>query len=202
MLYRRIIKEYKNSQNEVEISYLNLGKILEAKSRRSDGDVEVAKKGQDLMMTFVAKYPESQFVEEGKKLKIVFDNRVAMYDYRIGLFYTWDAHKNEQAAQRYLYAVLLDYPDSPAASLSEDLLAKIDGNYKITTKKIIEQNSDHMALPLDQKVVRPKTALEKAKDPSTWEPETFRVNHPERTDKWLTPVPNAKKKGDQNEKNK
>lgn len=199
MLYRRIIKEYKNSQNEVEISYLNLGKILESKSRRSDGDVEVAKQGQDLMMTFMAKYPESQFVKEGEMLKTVFDNRVAMYDYKIGLFYTWDAHKNENAARRYLHSVLLDYPDSPAAVKAERLLSLIDVNYKETEREMVKQKGDPMDLPLNENLVRRRTALEKAKDPSTWEPESFTVNHPERTDKWLTPVPNAKKKGDKNE---
>ncbi|MCK5835201.1 MAG: outer membrane protein assembly factor BamD [Lentisphaeria bacterium] len=201
-LYRRIIKEYKNSQNEVEISYLNLGKILESKSRRSDGDVEVAKQGQDLMMTFMVKYPESQFFEEGKALKTIFDNRVAMYDYKIGLFYTWDAHKNKSVARRYLYAVLLNYPDSPAAVEAEKLLSLIDVNYKATEIEMVARQQDPMELPLDEKFVPSRTALEKAKDPSTWEPETFRINHPERTDKWLTPVPSAKKKGVEDEKKK
>jgi len=200
MLYRRIIKEYKNSQNEVEISYLNLGKILEAKSRRTDGDVAVAKQGQDLMMTFIAKYPESQFVAEGKALKTVFDNRVAMYDYKIGLFYTWEAHKNENAARRYLNSVLLNYPDSPAAIKADELLARIDVNYKSTVSESAPQNANTVVVSPQEKPIRHRTALEKAKDPSTWEPETFRVNHPERTDKWLTPVPSVKKKGGADEK--
>ena len=75
-------------------------------------------------------------------------------------------------------------------------------NYEATKREMVNRKGDAMALPLNGKVTRSRTALEKAKDPSTWEPETFRVKHPERTDKWLTPVPNAKKKEDKNEKDK
>ncbi len=192
LLYKRIIKQYKHSEEEVIFSHLNLAKIYESKMNKADHDTAIAIKGQDLMETFIQKYPESTLIGEGKKMKTVFEDFIAMYTYNLGYFYTWEANLCIPAARRYLHTTLIKYPDSPAAVKAEKLLASIDPDYLQTDRVLQREQGEAMELPLDFTAKRELTPLEKAKDSSTWEPETFVIQHPERTDKWLTPVPNIK----------
>ncbi len=192
ILYQKIIKQYKHSREEVILSHLNLAKIYESKMNKADHDTVIATRGQELMEEFIQKYPKSKMVTEGKKMKTTFENYIAMYNYNLGYFYTWEANLCIPAARRYLHTTLLKYPDSPAAVKAEKLLASIDPDYLKTDRDLLQNNEEAMELPLSFTAKRELTPLQKAKDPTTWEPETFVIEHPERTDKWLTPVPNIK----------
>ena len=46
--------------------------------------------------------------------------------YNLALFYLDPLHKREAAAKRYLYKVVVDFPDSEAALAAEKKLAELD----------------------------------------------------------------------------
>ncbi len=192
--YKSIIKKYKLNKQEVEESYIQLAETFNNMAEKSDNDAELSFKGIDYLDVFENKFPQSTKQEKSDILRQEFRERIAMYYYNIGYFYTWDANYSRRAAVRYLQRVLLDYPTTKAATKAEALLASLDPNYQETIAKAKEKGLEVKPKPVVPAIKR-IDPTEKFLDSKDWENEEILINDPKSTDKWLLPVPATSNKG-------
>jgi hypothetical protein len=87
--------------------------------------------------------------------------------FNLALFYLDPVHSRPAAAKRYLYRVIVDFPETEAAITAEEKLAKIDSNYKgeLKTKQVSRKKNTALQKTLEQQIFSPLAP--QAKDRST-----------------------------------
>ncbi len=188
--YERIIKKYKNFETQSSAAYLNLANVYDEMAQRADCDCKLTKKSLHLVDTFQARHPDHERKAEAGALKEKLRNRLGMYYYNLGEFYTWEANYSIKATRRYLHKVLFEYLDTPAAAKAEQLLASVDPNSATIVAEAKEKN----------KMVKKKVSKQdikllpftKSQKESLWEKEEAMPVEDQDSDKWLLPIPNIK----------
>lgn len=125
--FRDITKMYPRSE-EAKFAEFELANILLQKSRRGDGDGSYIRQAQDALRKIIDKYPKDPDVGWAKESLAEADQIAAKRLYGLASFY----HRmdRDEAAQRYLNELIVAYPDDKASTDAEELLGKMNQDYK------------------------------------------------------------------------
>lgn len=137
--YEKLIKKYKNYQVQRSEAFIKMANVYNNMAESADQDCELTRQSLEYVNTFLETYPEHIRAGEAKKLKVKLMDRLAMYYYNLGLFYTYEANYSASATRKYLRKVLFDYTDSPAAAKAEVLLASVDPDSDIIVAEAKEK---------------------------------------------------------------
>ncbi len=125
--FRQLIAHYQNTPAQ-KYAYLELAHVLIQMSKYGDGDDKYGREGRQVLQEFIKKYPKDPEVGWAKKTMLKSKDISAKKLYGVAKFYY--RYGREKPAARYLTEAIREYPDSPTTNQSEELLAKIDTEYK------------------------------------------------------------------------
>ena len=153
-IYRKIIKEYPNSDHAA-LAYLDLANIELQLARSGDGDGSHAHAARDYLQAFIKKYPDSPELPWAKKSFKKATELAAGRLYHLAEYYYENG--NSLAAKRYLKNVIIDYPKSDFTPSAEKLLERMGAEPvsvksdpgKKTEKTAKSQKSEFSVSPME-----------------------------------------------------
>lgn len=114
---------------ESQESFFLLAKCYYNMALKHDQDGDNARQAMILMQDFITYYPKHPLAERARTAIAEMQNLLAGYLYRKALFY-WEAkyayQRKPEAARRYLYDMLREYPQSDYTEQAKELIAKIE----------------------------------------------------------------------------
>ncbi|MFA6568590.1 MAG: outer membrane protein assembly factor BamD [Victivallales bacterium] len=126
-VFRDIPRMYPRSE-EAKFAEFELANILLQKARRGDGDGSYVRQAQDSLKKIIDKYPKDPDVGWAKESLAEADQIAAKRLYGLAAFY--NRMERTDAAQRYLNEIIVAYPDDKASTDAEELLGKMNQDYK------------------------------------------------------------------------
>jgi len=187
--YEKLIKKYKNYEIQRSEAFIKMANVYNNMAESADQDCELTRQSLEYVNSFLEAYPEHARADEAKELKVELTDRLGMYYYNLGLFYTYEANYSASATRKYLRKVLFEYTDSPAAAKAEILLASVDPDSEIVVAEAKEkQKVEHKIEPsIKSKKMAPFTANQ---DEAEWGESPVLPETDQDKDKHLLPLPN------------
>jgi outer membrane assembly lipoprotein YfiO len=126
---RQIIQNFPHTES-CRYAYLELGSALFQLAQKGDGDGKYNKEATRMLEEYIKKYPDSQEVEWAQK-SLLKTRDIAAKRY-LGMARFYSRIGNTPPASRYLNTVLTKYPGTTSEQASEELLVKLDQEYRPT----------------------------------------------------------------------
>ncbi len=123
---RELIKDYPKSKY-CKFAYLELGNALFELSKTGDGDGKYNSEALSVFEKFIKTYPKA--AELGWIEKCLLRSKDIQAKRLLGIAKFYNRIGRIAPAERYLNDILVKYPDSKSADMSEEILAKIDKSY-------------------------------------------------------------------------
>ncbi|WDE95429.1 tetratricopeptide repeat protein [Lentisphaera profundi] len=164
--YHKLIATYPKS-DEAGYARIYIAQFNIRSMRGIYGDLELMREARTQLRLFINQYNKHPLLTEAKDQIKSLDEVEAERTFNLALFYLDPVHSRPAAAKRYLYRVIVDFPDTEAAIAAEEKLAKIDSNYKgeLKTKQISRKKNTALQKTLEQQIFSPLAP--QAKDRST-----------------------------------
>lgn len=187
--YKKLVKKYKNYEVQRAEAFIMMARVYDKMAESADQDCELTRQSLEYVNTFLENYPEHKRKAEAEKLKVKLTNRLGMYYYKLGLFYTWDANYCASATRRYLRKVLFEYTDTPAAAKAEALLASVDPDAELVVSEVKEVQKVHYKSEptIQSKKMAPFSMSQEQED---WPEQPVLPAESLNNDKYLLPLPN------------
>lgn len=164
--YHKLIATYPKS-DEAGYARIYIAQFNIHSMRGIHGNLELMREAKTQLRLFINQYNKHPLLSEAKDQLASLEEVEAERTYNLALFYLDPVHSRPAAAKRYLYKVVVDYPDTEAALAAEAKLEKLDKNYKgeIKTRQISKKKNDALQKKLEQQIFSPLAP--QAKDRST-----------------------------------
>ena len=166
--YHKLIANYPRS-DEAGYARIYIAQFSIRNMNGIHGNLEFIRDAKTQLRLFMNQYKKHPLLEEAKEQLKGVEEVEAERMYNLALFYLDPLHKREAAAKRYLYKVVVDFPDSEAALAAEKKLAELDENYKgeIRSQKEVKKELDALQKQLEQEVLNPILTKPQNKERST-----------------------------------
>jgi tetratricopeptide (TPR) repeat protein len=123
-VYRALIRRFPGSPEDPQ-ARLELVQVLLTRAKSGDGDGQFARQARTEAETLQARHAGFEQNAEVSRLLGVAREQMAETLYQLGEFYTVPTHRRVDAARRYLYDVVRQYPDTVAAAKAKVLLLSL-----------------------------------------------------------------------------
>lgn len=147
---------------ESQESFFLLAKCYYNMALKYDQDGDNARQAMILMQDFITYYPKHPLAERARTAIAEMQNLLAGYLYHKALFY-WEAkyayQRKPEAARRYLYDMLREYPQSDYTEQAKELIAQIEASLAEQKKKEIKAQEEASAERLKAKEKRKGKAV-------------------------------------------
>ena len=126
LTYKRLVIDYSNTA-EAGYARIYLAQQNKHNMRGIHGDLDLLLEAKTQLKLFMLSYKKHPLLGEAKKQYAELEEIEAERYYFLAEFYLREVHYRKKTAKRYLYKILVDFPESKVEPQAKERLAELEG---------------------------------------------------------------------------